>query len=235
MLQNKVFFVTGAGSGIGKATVKSLLAAGAKVFAVGRDGEKLTALAREVGGGNLSTALCDVGDEGAVTSAFAKCQNTFGRLDGLINNAGVGIATPDLTEAGLDVFDTMFRTNVRGTFLCTREALKIMKVAKAGHIVNIVSVAGQKTNPTAPLYCASKFGQRGVGMGTADQVLKLGIKVTEVNPSATDSAYWGDRKVAREKMLKVDDVASVILWVLSSPAHVLIRQVDVDSMAWVAS
>ncbi|MBN8216479.1 MAG: SDR family oxidoreductase [Spirochaetes bacterium] len=232
MIDQKVFFITGAGSGIGKATTLSLLAAGAKVFGIGRDPSKLEALKRERPTPNLATRVCDVSDEASVAEAFADCAARFGRLDGLLNNAGLGIPTPDLSEAKLADFEAMFNTNVRGTFLCTREALRLMKPAKAGHIVNIVSVAGQKTNPTAPLYCASKFGQRGVGLGLADQALKLGIRVSEVNPSATDSAYWGDRKVAREKMLKVEDVASVILWVFSAPEHMLIRQVDVDSMAW---
>lgn len=232
MIRDKIVFITGGGSGIGRASVKALLAAGAKVFAVGRDTEKLTALERECASSALAVTSCDVSNENSVAAAFAGCIKHFGRIDGLLNNAGVGIPTPDIAETSAADFDSMFAVNAKGTFLCTREALRYMKPAKSGHIVNVVSAAGQKTNPTAPIYCASKFGQRGIGMGTADQVLKLGIRVSEVNPSATDSPYWGSRKVPREKMLSVDDVAMVITWVFSAPEHMLIRQVDVDSMSW---
>ena len=95
-------------------------------------------------------------------------------------------------------------------------------------------MAGQRTNPGSPVYCASKFGARGLSSGMADQMLKLGIKVTDVNPGPTDSAYWGDRPVAREKFLRVDDVARVILFVLNQPDDVLIREINFDSLNFLA-
>src|SRR5690606_1184331 len=120
----------------------------------------------------------------------------------------------------------------RGVFLCSREALKIMKANGKGHILTLISMAGQRTNPTAPIYCASKFGARGLNSGLADQILKAGIKVTDVNPGPVDSDYWGDRNVPREKFLSVDDVAGVILYVLSLPEHMVVREINFDNIKW---
>ena len=109
-----------------------------------------------------------------------------------------------------------------------------MKPRQQGHIVSVVSMAGQRTNPGAPLYCASKFGARGLSSGLADQVLKHGIKVTDVNPGPTDSNYWGDRPVAREKFLQAEDVARVIAFVLTQPEYVVIREINFDNMKFLA-
>ncbi len=223
-LTNHVAFITGGASGIGKAIALKLATAGAKVFIVGRDAAKLAAVPGVV------SAVCDVADEAAVNAAFAACRAKLGPVTILVNNAGLGIPTPDLATTEVDALQRMLDTNIRGSFLCAKAALADMKPAGKGHILNVVSVVGKKTNPGAPLYCASKFGQRGLSSGLADQVLPLGIKVTDLNPGATDTGYWGDRKVPREKFLTPDDVAEAALFVLSQPAHVLIRELDLESM-----
>lgn len=225
-LKDKVVFLTGASSGIGEAVQRLLLDQGAKVFSMSRR--------PIVEGANLKTFAGDVSKEADVQKAFQQCVAAFGAVDILINNAGVGLPTPDLAETDLAVFEQMVDTNMRGVFLCSREALRVMKPKGAGHIVNLISMAGQRTNPNAPLYCASKFGARGLSSGFADQVLKLGIKVTDVNPGPVDSAYWGDRKVPREKFLKVADVANVILFLLNQPAYMVIREINFDNMKFLA-
>ncbi|WP_210515993.1 SDR family oxidoreductase [Hymenobacter terricola] len=227
-LENNVIFITGASSGIGKATARQLLESGAKVF----DFSRTNRLADELPG--VTSYLGDVGSEADVQAAFQLCQDTYGPVDVLINNAGLGLPTPDLAETDLETYERMMNTNVRGVFLCNREALRQMKPRQKGHIVSVISMAGQRTNPGAPLYCASKFGARGLSSGLADQVLKLGIKVTDVNPGPTDSNYWGDRPVAREKFLQPDDVARVIAFVLSQPEFVVIREINFDNMKFLA-
>ncbi len=224
-----VVFVTGGASGIGKASALRLHQAGAKVFVVGRSAEKLAALAAAEP--DIATHSCDVTDESAVNKAFDACRQRFGAVTILINNAGIGISTPDLATTDVTALQTMLDTNIIGSFLCAKAALADMKAAGKGHIINVVSAVGKKTNATAPLYCASKFGQRGFSSGLADQVLPLGIKVTDLNPSATDTDYWGERKVPREKFLSAKDVAEAVYYVLNQPAHVLIRELDLESMA----
>ncbi|CAA9259036.1 MAG: Short-chain dehydrogenase/reductase SDR? [uncultured Cytophagales bacterium] len=229
-LQNKVCFITGASGGIGKAAALLLLEKGANVFDFSRSRQ----LRDEVDHPNLRSFRGDVGDETAVITAFRHCAEAFGPVDALINNAGVGVPTPDLSQADLATFDQMVNTNMRGVFLCNREALRQMKPRRQGHIITVVSMAGQRTNPNAPVYAASKFGARGLSSGLADQVLKEGIKVTDINPGPVDSDYWGDRKVPREKFLKVDDVARVVAFVLSQPDYVLIREINFDNMNFLA-
>ena len=231
-LNDKVCVVTGAGSGIGRATTLKLLAAGAKVFALSRTQARLDALQQDAASDQLVVCRGDVRNEDDVRATMAACTEKFGTIDVLLNNAGIGLPTTDLGETPLEKFDDMFDTNVKGVFLCTREAVKVMRPRKSGHIVTVISMGGQRTNAVAPLYCASKFAARGLNGGLADQVLPEGIKVTDLNPGPVDTDYWGDRPVAREKFLKADDVADVILFVLSQPEHVLIREINFDNIAF---
>ncbi|GAB3261548.1 SDR family NAD(P)-dependent oxidoreductase [Larkinella harenae] len=229
-LKDKTIFITGASGGIGKATALVLLEQGAKVF----DFSRTNQLAEEIRHENLRSFRGDVSQEADVQAGFAACLEAFGTVDVLINNAGIGLLTTDLSSTDLDTYEQMITINMRGVFLCNREALKVMKSNQQGHIVSVISMAGYRTNPNAPVYCASKFGARGLSSGLADQVLKDGIKVTDVNPGPTDSNYWGDRKVAREKFLKVEDVANVIAFVLNQPEYVVIREINFDNMKFLA-
>lgn len=229
-IENKVFLITGASSGMGKATAVSLLASGGKVF----DLSKRRKLSDTVTHANLFSFQGDVTSEADVIAAFKTCTEVFGTVDVLINNAGLGMLTTDLAETDLATYEKMIDVNMKGVFLCNREALKIMKPKQQGHILTVISMGGQRTNANAPVYCASKFGARGLSSGLADQAIKLGIKVTDINPGPTDSEYWGDRKVPREKFLKTDDVAKVIHFVVSLPADVLIREINFDNIKFLA-
>ena len=229
-LQGKVVFITGGTSGIGAATVRLLLEKGAKVCSLSRSGS----ISYDPDPTSLEVLHGDVGNEQSVIAAFRQCIARFGTVDVLINNAGIGIPTPDLAETDLEAYEQMINVNMRGVFLCNREALKVMKPKTAGHILTVVSMAGQRTNAVSPVYCASKYGARGLNSGLADQVLKFGIKVTDVNPGPVDSNYWGDRTVAREKFLKADDVANVLAFVLDQPDYMVIREINFDNMKFLA-
>ena len=223
-LKGKIVFITGGASGIGRSVSDLLITEGAKVFNFSRSSLLPPMNGRVV---NFSG---DIGKEEDVKNAFMLCKDQLGEVDILINNAGLGVPTPELSEASIEDYEQMVNTNMRGVFLCNREALKHMIPHGAGHIITVVSMAGQRTNPNAPLYCASKFGARGLSSGLADQVIKKGIKVTEVNPGPVDTAYWGDRQVPREKFLKPEDVAKVILFVMTQPDYLVIREINFDNM-----
>ena len=229
-LKNKVVFITGASSGIGRATAKLLLESGAKVF----DFSNRDLLSEQMAHENLFSFQGDVSNEESVKIGFEVCLEHFGTVDALLNNAGLGLVSPDLATTDLATFEIIMNVNVRGVFLCNREALKIMKPKQSGHILTLISMAGQRTNPNAPIYCASKFGARGLSSGLADQALKHGIKVTDINPGPTDSNYWGDRQVPREKFLKVEDVARVIVFTLDQPDYMVVREINFDNMKFLA-
>lgn len=222
-VRGKVVFVTGGASGIGGAITKLLIENEARVFIFSHSSkwEKSD---------SVSVYYGDVGNESNVQEAFGECLKVFGTVDVLINNAGIGLPSPDLSNVELGVFEKMVDTNMKGIFLCNRESLKVMKEKGRGHIISIISMAGQRTNPNAPIYCASKFGARGLMSGLADQVVKLGIKITDINPGPVNTNYWGDRQVPREKFLSSEDVARVVLFVLNQPDYMMIREINFDNI-----
>lgn len=232
-LDNKTCFITGAGSGNGKAIAKALLEEGANVFSLEFSQVYIDEAIAELDG-KVRFFLGDVTKEEDVKAAFAACIAEFGGVDILVNNAGIGIPSPDIAETDLAVLQKMVGVNMVGVFLCSREALKLMKPKGTGHILTLISMAGQRTNAGAPLYCASKFGARGLSGGIADQALKAGIKVTDVNPGPVNTNYWGDRDVPRDKFLQPADVGNVVRFILTLPDHVVVREIDFDSIHWLA-
>jgi NADP-dependent 3-hydroxy acid dehydrogenase YdfG len=222
-LSGKIAVVTGASSGIGAAVARQLTAGGARAALLARSADKLAALAAELPG-SLAVA-CDVADEASVTAAFARIESEFGTPDILVNNAGTGFAT-DLATASLADLRRIFETNVTGVFLCTRAVLGAMKARGSGHIVNVSSITGKVSNPNAPLYCASKHALNGYSSGLQQQVAAAGVRVSLVSPAAVDTAYWDGRPVDRSKFLAADEVADAILFILTRPPGVLIKDLD---------
>ncbi len=233
-LDGKIAFITGAASGIGKATAGKFIAEGARVYTIDLNAEALKAMQAEFGADKFAWQAGSVADEAAVDKAFADCAEKFGEVDILVNNAGLGIPTPDLSNTSLADYRKMVDVNMTGVFLASRAALRQMKPRGKGHILNLISMAGQRTNPGAPVYCASKFGARGLSSGLADQMIKAGIKISDINPGPVNSNYWGDREVPRDKFLQVDEVADIILFVAATPEHLVVREINFDNMKWLA-
>lgn len=233
-LDGKIAFITGAASGIGKATAAKFIAEGARVYTIDLNEEALKAMQAEFGADKFAWQAGSVADEAAVDKAFADCAEKFGEVDILVNNAGLGIPTPDLSNTSLADYRKMVDVNMTGVFLASRAALRQMKPRGKGHILNLISMAGQRTNPGAPVYCASKFGARGLSSGLADQMIKAGIKISDINPGPVNSNYWGDREVPRDKFLQVDEVADIILFVAATPEHLVVREINFDNMKWLA-
>lgn len=223
--------ITGAGSGIGRASALRLARRGYTIGVLSRTPEHVENVAEEVrgAGGTPVELVCDVTCEEQVDNAFDKFIAAAGGIDVLVNNAGLGIPGP-IVDTPLAAWRSMIDVNATGTFLCTRAALRAMIPQKRGHIINVVSAAGLRTNPVAPLYCASKFAQQGLNNGLYDQVKGHNIKVTSLNPEAVDSPYWGDRPVDRSKFLKVDEVAATLDWIIHTPEHVCITQVSLEAI-----
>ena len=226
----KVIFITGAGSGIGRSCAMKFVEMGAKVFTLTLKADELKETSELIASPNFAGVAGDVTDEATVKNAVASCVEKFGTVDVLINSAGIGLATPDLSETDVSKFNAMFDVNVKGVFLCTRECLKIMKPKQSGHVLTLISMAGQRTNPGAPLYCSSKFAARGFNSALADQCIQYHVKVTDINPGPVDSNYWGDRVVQRQKFLRPADVANVIAFVVNQPDYVMIREINFDNI-----
>jgi NAD(P)-dependent dehydrogenase (short-subunit alcohol dehydrogenase family) len=177
---SKVWFVTGAGSGIGAGVVKAALEAGDRVVATGRNLDKLRkALGDETE--NLAFVQLDVADETQATAAVEQAVRRFGRIDVLVNNAGYSLLG-NFEELTIADFERQFATNFWGVAYVMRAALPVMRKQRSGHIVNISSVAGVVGLRHCSAYGASKFAVEGLSLATAQEVGRFGIKITVVEP-----------------------------------------------------
>ncbi len=217
-LQNQVAVITGAGSGIGRATAIAVAQAGANVILAARTRHHLEAVAREITqtGGTALVRPTDVGDEAQVQRLISTARDRFGRLDILVTSAG-GATFGPLIESRTEDWDTMISVNLRGTYLCGKHALAVMVPQGRGHILNVLSIASHAILPGSAAYTASKFGALGLTKVMAAEVRAHGVKVTAVIPGAVDTPLWDKSggTLDRGKMLSPADVAAVMLSVLT--------------------
>jgi NAD(P)-dependent dehydrogenase (short-subunit alcohol dehydrogenase family) len=186
--------VTGATSGIGRATVVSLLEAGATVTAVGRNEEALTALATEYGGDRVRPVAVDLADAVATETAIGVAIDAAGGVDVVVNDAGVGYRAT-LTETTLEEWDHTFAVNVRAPFVVCKAALPSMLTNGGGAIVNVASVGGVIGIASRAAYNASKAAVLGLTRSLTVDYAHLGIRANAIAPGTTETP-WVDRIVA---------------------------------------
>lgn len=230
-LQGRVVIITGASSGIGRATALALAKSGAFITVVARRGDKLTELVMEVAStaGKCLPIVGDIRNEAFCESVVAQTVAHFGRVDVLINNAGVGHRSY-VMEMTSEEINAIWDTNVVGLLAMTRAAVPHMKRQKGGQIVNISSVVGQRPLPTSAIYCASKTAVNFLSRSLRMELHPHRIKVTVVYPGLTATEFaearfgqkgntWrGLRGVAPEKVADaiVDAIRNELLEVYIS-------------------
>ncbi len=227
-LSGKGAVVTGASRGIGRAAAAALAAEGARVALLARTAADLESVARELraAGGEAEPFVCDVTSEGDVADAVSAAAARLGRLDFLINNAGIG-ARGKVDEISVADWDRAFAVNLRGVFLMTRAVVPHMKRQGGGHVVNIASVAGLVANPGLSCYNATKFGLMGFSEALMLELRHDRIKVTAICPGSTDTYFRGHEPggAGRENHLSVEDVSRAIIEVLATAPNALVSQV----------
>ncbi len=243
-LSDKVAIVTGASSGIGEATALALARRNAKVVLAARRSERLRELAKRIvaEGGHALATTCDVADRSAVKAMAQSALRTFGRIDILINNAGVMPLSP-LAKCRFEDWDLTIDVNLRGALNCIGAVLPAMLEKGTGHIVNLGSVAGRQVFPNAAVYCATKFGVHAISEGLRSElaaraatdsnrirvsVIAPGVVRTELEQSISDDETRASVKIYYDSIrqpLDSEDIASAILAVLESAPHVAINEV----------
>lgn len=230
--------ITGATSGIGEATARILAKNQYNLILCGRRREKLEKLQADLSSRTKVTTLSfDVRDHEAVKTALGSLTGEWKRIDVLINNAGNAHGLDPVHKGSLEDWDAMMDINVKGLLYVSREVLPDMTRQKSGHIINIGSIAGKEVYPNGNVYCASKFAVDALTKGMRIDLNPFGIKVTSIHPGMVETEFSlvrfkGDEEKAASVYKGVTpltgpDIAEVILYVLSTPDHVMIADMVV--------
>jgi NAD(P)-dependent dehydrogenase (short-subunit alcohol dehydrogenase family) len=234
-LQGQTALVTGASSGLGRASALAFARAGADVALLARSERDLRAVADEVEGlERRALALpTDLSDETAILGAVEQVVGSFGHLDALLNNAGTDVPGP-VTDLSANDWDLVLNVNLRAPFLLAKAVFPHMQVRGRGTIINVSSVAGKRGWANAAAYCASKFGLTGFTQALHAEGKAHGIRAMVVYPGAM-ATNWGDwTPEAREEdeqgsrpsgeALSPEDAASFLVWLASAPQTMVLTE-----------
>ena len=236
-LEGKVIAITGASSGIGEATARLLAARGAKVVLGARRVDRLRTLAAalEAEGGHARFHSVDVTDRADVNTFVRSALEDFGRVDVIVNNAGV-MPLSNLGALKVDEWDRMIDVNIRGVLNGIAAGLPIMKAQRSGHFINVASIGAHVVYPGAAVYCATKFAVRALSEGLRQEELEGDIRVTVISPgvveseladSISDPAARNAMNDFRRIALKPDAIARAIAFAIEQPKDVDVSEIIV--------
>jgi len=239
-----IAFITGATSGFGKATALKFAEHGWDVIITGRREEKLKSLEKEINSvfeTRVFTLPFDVRLKEDVFNAIHSLPHSWKEIDVLVNNAGLASGLAAINEGNLDDWEVMIDTNVKGLLYVSKAIMPGMVERKRGHIINIGSIAGKEAYQKGNVYCATKHAVDALTKSMRIDLLPYGIKVTAVNPGAAETEFSlvrfkGDKERAQQVYegyhpLSADDVADVIYFAASRPAHVVLNDIIITPLA----
>ena len=234
-LTGRVVAVTGASSGIGEATALACARAGASVSLAGRRSDRIDELATQIisGGGRAIAVPTDVGEEDQARAFIEGTNSELGRIDVLINNAGVMLLGP-VENAPTEEWRRMIHANVFGVLYCTHAALPLMRAQGSGHIVNVSSVAGRFARPGSAVYNLTKFGVGAFSEALRQEAVPAGIRVTLIEPGAVATELVERNRPEIQQMiagvlagsepLEAGDIADAILYAIGAPENVAVNE-----------
>jgi 3-oxoacyl-[acyl-carrier protein] reductase len=236
-LQDQVAVITGASAGIGQACARALAREGARLVLTARRQERLEELvgdARRAGSDGVAV-LGDAREEETARQTVEQARKSFGRIDILINNAGVG-NYKNLVDTSAAEYDEMMDTNMRSTFLFTRHVVPVMIEQRSGTVLMLSSMAGVYGFAGEAVYCATKFAQVGFAQGLDKELRPLGIRVGAICPGGVKTEFAigkgrTEQGVEQSQMLEAEDVAEAVLFACAQPPRARIIQVQMRTMA----
>lgn len=241
---SKIVCVTGATSGIGRATAEVFAANGYNLIITGRRKEKLEELGEELVGKykiDLIALNFDVRNNEAVNKAFDSLPEGWRAIDILVNNAGLAVGLGPIQEGVIDDWERMIDTNIKGLLYVSRKVLPWIVERKQGHVFNIASIAGKETYLNGNVYCATKTAVDSLSRAMRMDMVPYGIKVTNVAPGAVETEFSivrfkGDQQRADNvykgyEPLTGKDIADTIYYVATMPDHVCINDLIITPKA----
>ena len=233
-MKNKIILITGATSGIGRASAIRFANVGARLILCGRRKEKLDVLVRDLGE-NHQSLIFDVRDKKAVFKAIESLPKEFKKIDVLINNAGNAHGMDSAQTANLDDWDAMIDSNVKGLMYVTKAVLPFMVEKQKGQIINLGSIAAKEVYPNGSVYCSSKAAVDSFTKGLRVDLNPLGIRVGAIHPGLVETEFSyvrfkGDQKRSKKvyegmNALNADDIADAILYMTQVPEKVNIADI----------
>ena len=222
-LEGKISIITGGGTGIGLGIARAFVKEGAKVVLAARNLPRLEEAANELQGlgGTVEVVPTDVTQEAEVQSLFSRTMNTFGRLDIQVNNSGAFDGGP-IDEITLETWNKVIGVNLTGVFLCTREAMRIMKAQKGGRIINIGSISSRMPRMNSAPYTSSKHAVIGLTKSTALEGRPYGISAGALHPGNVEVEWRAKSTTSmdQESMMTPDDIAVAALAMAVLPPYV---------------
>ena len=214
----KHVLITGATSGIGRALTSELCRQGYRVFATGRDKERLAQLREQTG---CLGESYDLSQSDEVLALYYQAEKALGQVDVLINNAGFNSRKAAIVDTSLEELEQQYAVNLRAPYLLCREALKPMMVRQRGYIINVVSTVAKRVNPTMGIYTATKQGLAGLNDVLMKEAQPHGVKVTALYPGGVDTAF---RSEPRPNYMSAQSVAQTIAGLLTLPDDMVMHE-----------
>jgi len=222
-VNDKVFLITGASSGIGEATARAAAGAGYRLVLAARSEKKLQALVGSLGGGQRALAVrCDVTEFNDQERMVSTALENFGRIDVVFANAGIGGTAGGFSGSDPEHWRKMILTNVYGLGVTLRTTLAPLKQSK-GHLILNGSVAGRRTL-AGSMYSASKWAVSAIGYGVREELRGTGVRVTLLEPGMVNTPFFDDPK---PNALKAEDIARSVMYAVSQPEHVDVHELMV--------
>lgn len=229
-MKQKVIWITGASTGIGKEIAMEFSKAGHIVVVTARRKSRLVKIVSEIkfADREASAFVCNVMSERSVQITAKRIREKYGNIDALVNNAGVTVFKSFMDTKSTD-YDTVIDTNLRGSFLCMKNVIGPMIKNKSGHIINILSVAANTAFENSSVYAASKAGLLAMSNGLREEVRRYNVKITNILPGATETPMWDSksRQKYRNRMMSPNDIAKITVEVFQHSRKVLIEDVIV--------